>query len=213
MTTAHRPTWHQALGGEGQGGNKLVSSGKVASRDLPSHKALKTRLDSRPEDARRTLEEKELAHKHKQAKLASVDSLTRNFDGNAAIEDDHDRNPFPEDADDDGPTLGGYASSEDESDEEEELRKELELIKQERQEDERKKAEKTAAEQTEVDREKVLRGNPLLSSDTYVGINRRWDDDVVFKNQTKGKAKPKKTFINDAVRSEFHKKFLTKYIC
>lgn len=26
MTTAHRPTWHTALGGEGQGGNRLATA-------------------------------------------------------------------------------------------------------------------------------------------------------------------------------------------
>lgn len=41
----------------------------------------------------------------------------------------------------------------------------------------------------------------------------RWDDDVVFKNQARGlDDKPKKRFINDMLRSDFHKKFLHKYI-
>eukprot|EP00920_Eleutheroschizon_duboscqi_P042389 GHVT01101271.1.p2 GENE.GHVT01101271.1~~GHVT01101271.1.p2 ORF type:complete len:113 (-),score=30.17 GHVT01101271.1:306-644(-) len=46
MTTAHRPTWHAALGGEGAGGNRLaVDSRKVGGRDLPGHRELKTRHD------------------------------------------------------------------------------------------------------------------------------------------------------------------------
>ena len=41
----------------------------------------------------------------------------------------------------------------------------------------------------------------------------RWDDDVVFKNQAKGlQEKPEKRFINDMLRSDFHKKFMSKYI-
>lgn len=41
----------------------------------------------------------------------------------------------------------------------------------------------------------------------------RWDDDVVFKNCAKGEdAKLKKGFINDPLRSEFHKKFMEKYV-
>lgn len=40
----------------------------------------------------------------------------------------------------------------------------------------------------------------------------RWYEDTVFKNQTKSEPKDKKRFINDTVRSSFHKKFLNKYI-
>lgn len=41
----------------------------------------------------------------------------------------------------------------------------------------------------------------------------RWDDDVVFKNCAKGEDDKKKSaFINDTLRSEFHKKFMEKYI-
>ena len=41
----------------------------------------------------------------------------------------------------------------------------------------------------------------------------RWDDDVVFKNCAKGQDDDKKDrFINDTIRSEFHKKFMSKYI-
>jgi protein CWC15 len=38
-----------------------------------------------------------------------------------------------------------------------------------------------------------------------------WDDDVVFKNCARGD-EGKKEYINDVLRSEFHRKFLTKYI-
>uniref|UniRef100_A0A8C9JI73 Spliceosome-associated protein CWC15 homolog n=1 Tax=Panthera tigris altaica TaxID=74533 RepID=A0A8C9JI73_PANTA len=42
----------------------------------------------------------------------------------------------------------------------------------------------------------------------------RWDDDVVFKNCAKGvdDQKKDKIFVNDTLRSEFHKKFMEKYI-
>lgn len=47
-----------------------------------------------------------------------------------------------------------------------------------------------------------------------IKVKRRWDDDVVFKNCAKGIEERKKdqVFINDAIRSEFHKKFMEKYI-
>lgn len=63
--------------------------------------------------------------------------------------------------------------------------------------------------------ENLLHGNPLLSKKPGdFTVKRRWDDDVVFKNCAKGqdaKNKPK-NFINDSLRSEFHKKFMDKYI-
>jgi protein CWC15 len=40
----------------------------------------------------------------------------------------------------------------------------------------------------------------------------RWDEDVVFKNQSRGEEKEKKRFINDTVRNDFHRKFLRRYI-
>ena len=40
----------------------------------------------------------------------------------------------------------------------------------------------------------------------------RWYDDVVFKNQAKDEPQRKKRFINDTIRNDFHRKFLSKYI-
>ena len=62
----------------------------------------------------------------------------------------------------------------------------------------------------------IMTGNPLMAVSEAVamstGVKRRWDDDVVFRNQTRGAPKPTKRFINDSIRNDFHKKFLTKYI-
>ena len=62
----------------------------------------------------------------------------------------------------------------------------------------------------------MIRGNPLLldgrQSDPSFEVRRRWDDDVVFKNQTRGEPKTQKRFINDTIRNDFHRKFLTRYI-
>ena len=43
-------------------------------------------------------------------------------------------------------------------------------------------------------------------------VKRRWDDDVVFRNQTRGEPKAQKRFINDTIRNDFHKRFLSRYI-
>ena len=40
----------------------------------------------------------------------------------------------------------------------------------------------------------------------------RWDDDVVFKNQSREPKKEARRFINDTVRNDFHRRFLSKYI-
>lgn len=59
----------------------------------------------------------------------------------------------------------------------------------------------------------IARGNPLLNPRDFT-IKRRWDDDVVFKNQARGTEDrgKKKEFINDMLRSDFHKKFMVS-IC
>ena len=44
-------------------------------------------------------------------------------------------------------------------------------------------------------------------------MKRRWNDDVVFKNQARDEPEKKKaSFINDTIRNDFHKSFLKKYV-
>lgn len=53
-------------------------------------------------------------------------------------------------------------------------------------------------EQREVD---IARGNPLLNSQDF-NMKRRWDDDVVFKNQARGtEKKDGKEFVNVSLPS------------
>ena len=99
-------------------------------------------------------------------------------------------------------------TSEEDDDDSEELLRELEKIKREREELKRKELQ-------EKERE-IINANPLLNldgDDAGFAVKRRWDDDVIFKNQTAGvNDKPKKRFINDTTRSDFHRKFLDKYV-
>jgi protein CWC15 len=70
--------------------------------------------------------------------------------------------------------------------------------------------------------ENILSGNPLLrekyasssaADKSDMKVKRRWDDDVVFKNCSRAESdKKEKTFINDSLRSDFHRKFMSKYI-
>lgn len=55
----------------------------------------------------------------------------------------------------------------------------------------------------------LLKGNPLIDS-TY-SLSKRWYEDTVFRNQAK-KMEEKKNFINDYVRSDFHRKFMNRYV-
>lgn len=43
-------------------------------------------------------------------------------------------------------------------------------------------------------------------------VKRRWNDDVVFKNCARTEPEKNTTFINDCIRSDFHRKFMDKYI-
>ncbi|KAI0669557.1 Pre-mRNA-splicing factor Cwf15/Cwc15 [Trametes maxima] len=117
----------------------------------------------------------------------------------------------------------------DEEDDTAELLRELEKIKRERAEEkERQEREQSASAQAERDVE-IATANPLLNLAAALGqtpngvnttkpgtfaVKRRWDDDLIFKNQAmnardKGK---EPQFVNDLLRTEFHKKFMAKFI-
>lgn len=72
-------------------------------------------------------------------------------------------------------------------------------------------------EKQEVEQEKkefeIARGNPLLNPKSAdFAVKRRWDDDVIFKNQARGTddRNKRKEFVNDLLRSDFHKKFMVR---
>jgi len=87
--------------------------------------------------------------------------------------------------------------------------RELEKIKKERAEAKAKEDAERAAEEEDKREIDIARGNPLLNPRDFA-MKRRWDDDVVFKNQARGTddRNKKKEFINDMLRSDFHKKFM-----
>ncbi|KAJ2918058.1 hypothetical protein MD484_g2397, partial [Candolleomyces efflorescens] len=115
----------------------------------------------------------------------------------------------------------------DEEDETAELMRELEKIKRERAEEKaRLESEQSAtdAAQREAD---VATANPLLNLAAALGqtpnglnttapgsfqVKRRWDDDLIFKNQAANSNKGQGQFVNDLLRTEFHKKFMSKFI-
>lgn len=177
-------------------------------------------------DFKRELEERErnaLIEKEKKRSLSSTASTSSESRTSAAIASANKKQkieaiagvPANLDADEvlDEPSDD---SEEDDSDEDDtqELLAELNRIKRERAEEEaRKEAEKKANEER-IRMENILSGNPLLNSTkSDFKVKRRWDEDVVFKNCARNDPDSKqKGFINDTLRSEFHKKFMEKYI-
>lgn len=54
-----------------------------------------------------------------------------------------------------------------------------------------------AAEEEAAREHDIALGNPLLTPKTDFNVKRRWDDDVIFKNQARGtEDKRKKEFVN-----------------
>ncbi|KAI1156008.1 Cwf15/Cwc15 cell cycle control protein [Nemania diffusa] len=237
MTTAHRPTFDPARGKD------ALRGPAYHQRLLPAHTQLKFRQPGQGGDAdgardlRAELLAAEAAHFAKKNGGALPDAnepetsaitndlkrpleLTSQADGEEdpdakrrrILEESRD---IDADSEDDSENDSEDDSDEDsEDDEDAELQRELEKIKRERAEKrEREEREKAAEEEEERERDIAL-GNPLLNPKQDFNIKRRWDDDVVFKNQARGtedKGK-KKEFINDLLRSDFHKRFMSKYV-
>ncbi|KAI4214444.1 MAG: hypothetical protein LQ349_009212, partial [Xanthoria aureola] len=93
-------------------------------------------------------------------------------------------------------------SSDDDEDETAELLRELEKIKKERAEKQAQEdREKVKAEQEDRERDIAL-GNPLLNPHKSTESKRRWDDDVVFRNQARGtENKGKREFVNSRIKT------------
>lgn len=102
----------------------------------------------------------------------------------------------------------------DDDDDELELQRELERIKEERATAQAKKEQEELAMAELFKKESALKGNPLLNLEGggSTKMKRRWNDDVVFRNQTRGEPEVKKRFINDTIRNDFHRSFLKKFI-
>lgn len=223
MTTAARPTWAPAKGGNEQGGTRIFGpSQKYSSRDIASHTTLKPRKEGQDtqeelqkRNLRDELEERERRH------FSSREDKDRRKGGHLLLEGSkreiEDRIiPRSADADDDAEIKSDDDESDDDDDDDEDdteaLLAELEQIKKERAEDKLRKERQEQEEQLKVKEAELIRGNPLLNNATSFSVKRRWDDDVVFKNQTRGETKTPKRFINDTIRSDFHRKFLQKYM-
>ncbi|GAA5856207.1 hypothetical protein JCM8547_000819 [Rhodosporidiobolus lusitaniae] len=120
--------------------------------------------------------------------------------------------------------------SDDDEDETAELLRELEKIKKERAEEKAKQEREREATEQISREEEIAMGNPLLNlqaamgyspatstyssstANTGFGVKRRWDDDVIFKNQALREEKKEPAYINDLLRTNYHKSFMKRYV-
>ncbi|KAL5512471.1 hypothetical protein ACEPAG_3124 [Sanghuangporus baumii] len=124
---------------------------------------------------------------------------------------------------------GSDNDDDDESEEEDdtaELLRELERIKRERAEEKERLEREQNANAEMAREEQIATANPLLNLAAALGqktgvnttapgtfaVKRRWDDDLIFKNQAIASDKPQGQFVNDLLRTEFHKKFMSRFI-
>jgi len=215
--TAHKPTWHPAVGGGAQGGYRYHAPRlQFAARDMAAHTKLKVRqvgqaapdeVESR--DLKAELRDREEKHHKKlleeRARKGILPPLEKLPDATKLMKA-VDFSKF-----DDSDDTDSESDKSDDDKEEAELVKELERIRKEREDEKKRKQDEAEAEQQQQQNEEFLKGNPLLNSATFM-VKRRWDEDVPFKNQSRGEQKVQKKFINDTIRSQFHRSFLKKYI-
>ncbi|EMD92809.1 hypothetical protein COCC4DRAFT_50879 [Bipolaris maydis ATCC 48331] len=233
MTTAHRPTFDPARGKEAQRGPAYHQ------RLLPAHTTLKHRqpgqggdADKHKRDLRAELLEAEARYAAKKNgtyvepdATAEPGSAPKRQIDNVSVDEDGEEDEAAQkrrriellekfrDVDADDSSSEEESSDDDDEDGEGALQRELEKIRKERAAAKAKEEAERAAEEEQQREIDVARGNPLLNAKDFT-MKRRWDDDVVFKNQARGTEdrNKKKEFINDMLRSDFHKKFMSKYV-
>ncbi|KAG5914550.1 complexed with cef1p, partial [Claviceps sorghi] len=222
MTTAHRPTFDPARGKE------ALRGPAYHQRLQPAHTQLKFRQAGQGGDAddypTRDLAAELLAAEavHFSKKAGRPLPLQDADQDTAATGSHHKRRPSSSpspspsqedydakrrrileesravDADDsDEPPDSDSSSSDSEDDEEAELARELERVRREREEKKKKEEAERARAEAEARERDIALGNPLLNKVDFT-MKRRWDDDVVFKNQARGTEEKgkKKEFVN-----------------
>ncbi|XP_037815290.1 protein CWC15 homolog [Lucilia sericata] len=241
MTTAARPTFDPARGGSGKGEKDLSALSKqYSSRDLPGHTRLKYREtgqgtsdELRARDFRKELEEREREVRPNKnlpsivRKAIEANNSSSTTGGSSSKRAKLDQPAAPVNLDADDPVDNDSSDSDSDSEDEDDtaaLLAELNRIKQERLQETQRKEQEKKQEEERIRMENILSGNPLINyaagsaataantKTADLKVKRRWDDDVVFKNCARTEPEKKSHFINDSLRSEFHKKFMEKYI-
>lgn len=170
-----------------------------------------------------------LSHARPVAAPAPISDITTSTNAVAALLSEFD------DGDDDAldraaATAGDDADDDDEEDDTAELMRELDRIKREREEDRLRKEREAAALADKEQAEGAMRGNPLLTKGLAsalgasgvtaatmgiggsAAVKRRFGDDTVFSHTCSAEPEARKRFINDVIRSDFHRNFLRKFV-
>lgn len=237
MTTAHRPTFDPARGRSTQESGSIVHV-----RHLPAHTKLKFRQQGQggetsiksTEELKQKLLLAEKEHfvqtgratgkegniesdgRDQEVKTIEGDNKKRQLEPAAASESERKKfhlheSDQSESEEEEGEAEGDASDSEseDESDDEQALLQELERIKKERAEQKRLEQEKEEQARQQAREEEIAYGNPLLNPS--FSVKRSWTDESVFKNQAR-QAPKQEGFVNDMLRSDFHRNFINKYI-
>ncbi|CAM0912473.1 unnamed protein product [Alopecurus aequalis] len=184
MTTAARPTWAPAKGGNEQGGTRIFGpSGKYSSRDLAAHTSLKPRKEGQQtqeevqkRNLRDELEERERKHFSSKDK-SYVDERDRRKSSGLLLEgskrDEDKIVPREIDADDSDvePRSDDESDDDDDDDDTEALMAELERIKKERAEDKLRKDRQQAEEEAKMKEAELMKGNPLINMNNSGSFN------------------------------------------
>lgn len=178
--------------------------------------------DLRNRDFRDELERRERETSGKSSKPAIPAVVRRAIEANSSGSSSSKRQKTDSAAnlDADDPVDNDSSSDSDSDDSDDDtaaLLAELNKIKKERVVETEQKEAVRAKEEERIRMENILSGNPLINYSAAprgeMKIKRRWDDDVVFKNCARSELDKKApSFINDSLRSDFHKKFMEKYI-
>ncbi|KAG6856753.1 hypothetical protein H0H87_001097 [Tephrocybe sp. NHM501043] len=151
------------------------------------------------------------------------EALDLDKDDDEEEEGDKKSQEAEDDSDDDD------SEEDDDEDDTAELLRELEKIKRERAEEKARQEQEESATTAAAREAEVATGNPLLNLAAALGqqtpsglntnvpgtfsVKRRWDDDLIFKNQAMDTRDKQGQFVNDLLRTEFHKfslLFITK---
>lgn len=198
------------------------------TQDEVKKKNYKRELDEKERIAYEERGEKSRSHRHSsssnlaitsgESEKLALPSTKKAKSEHIALDIDADDPVYLSDDDEEPEKSGRLNNSDSENDEDSDedetadLLAELNKLKKERAiEDAKREAEQKAREE-KIRIENILHGNPLNNKSEFK-VKRRWNDDVVFKNCSRGEDdKEKGSFINDTLRSDFHKKFMDRYI-
>ncbi|KAJ7750122.1 Pre-mRNA-splicing factor Cwf15/Cwc15 [Mycena maculata] len=143
-------------------------------------------------------------------------------------DDDDEDADGDKDKDKDADDSDSDSDEDDDDDDTAELLRELEKIKRERAEEKARQEQEQSASEAATREAEIATGNPLLNLAAALGqqvpsgvnttvpgtfaVKKRWDDDLIFKNQAISTKDKPTHFVNDLLRTEFHKKFMAKFI-